>query len=183
MTYRTPSLLALASVLTIAACGPGEDAADELEVPGDEVAEEPTDVRETPMPEYTETVQSDFTSGEEAEVEIIGTLHLMEPTSAAAPGAPLRIRVQMSGLPAGEHAWHIHAGPCDASAEVAVALTATEEQDGITQPLTSDDMGVAEAEVEVPGLAERWMGSGDHSVHVHEGSGTDFGPSIACATL
>lgn len=180
MTSRITPALALASALALAACGPGEDAQyEQPDTPG----EEPIDVRETPMPEYTETVQSDFTAVEGVEAEITGTLHLLEPTTVASPGAPMRVRVQVSGLPPGEHAWHIHAGACEADGEVVIPFTATADEEGIADPLTPDAQGIAMAEIEVPALADRWMGTGDHSIHVHEAAGTEPGPALACADL
>lgn len=177
MTYRITSVLAVTSALALAACGPGEDAQYEPDTPG----EDPIDVRETPMPDYTETAQADFSATEGTESDIVGTLHLMQPTSVAAPGAPMRIRVQVGGLAAEEHAWDIHAAPCDSEGEVVVPFTPDGEE-GIAEPLTPGAEGIAELEVDVPALAERWMGVGDHSVHIHA-AGEEHGPTLACATL
>lgn len=179
MRYRITPLLAVASALALVACGPGEETEFEPDTPAEDVE----DVRETPMPDYTETLQSDFTATEHAESDIIGTLHLEEPTTVAPTGTPMRIRVQVSGLAEEDHPWDIHAGACGSEGEVIVPFGTTAGDEGISDPLSPDDQGIAEAEVEVPTLADQWMGPGDHSVHIHTDVGDEHGPTLACATL
>lgn len=96
---------------------------------------------------------------------------------------PLSIVLDARGLPPGEHAWHIHAGPCAASTDVVIALSATADQEAIVGPLTVDQTGAVNRTAEVAPLTRSMVGGQRHSLHIHAMSGVDHGPSIACATI
>ena len=94
--------------------------------------------------------------------------------------------MNLTGVPEGEHAWHIHQGACGTKdAPVVVPFTATKDKPGIGSPLVAAAGGSTTAEVTVPSsvLTTQQLQSGDYSLHVHQKSGTDHGPSIACANL
>jgi Cu/Zn superoxide dismutase len=96
---------------------------------------------------------------------------------------PLELVVRGRGLTPGEHGWHVHAGSCEASGGVSIALSETREIDGITDPIEVNDQGEFEASVDVPGLSRTTVGRGEHSVHIHQRGGADHGPAVACATI
>jgi Cu/Zn superoxide dismutase len=107
-------------------------------------------------------------------------------TATPSEGRGFRLEVTLDGLQQGEHAWHIHSGPCGEEAPVAVAITSTGDQQGLGQPLnvTSEGSSVR-SEVEVPAdeLTIEQLQSGQYSVHVHQNGGVDHGPTVACADL
>lgn len=109
------------------------------------------------------------------------------PGGPAARGEPQGFRVEatLDGLPQGEHAWHIHSGPCGAQAPVIVAFSRTAEMDGLTRPLNVDQQGHAEGAATVPSdqLSLDELRGGGYSLHVHAQGGTDHGPTVACADL
>ena len=118
---------------------------------------------------------------------------------AVLPGraeSTLSLSLEATGLPPGDHAWHIHRGPCGSSADVVIALSATDEMEAalrirrgesemaaVVGPLEVEDDGSVEETVEVPGLSREMIGRGGYSLHIHQRPGTDHGPSIACASL
>lgn len=105
--------------------------------------------------------------------------------SSTGAGQGFRVEVSLDGLSQGDHAWHIHSGPCGEQAPVAVAFSPTADQEGLTQPLTADQQGHAEGTVTVPAgeLALDQLQGQEYSVHVHAQGGTDHGPTVACADL
>lgn len=95
----------------------------------------------------------------------------------------LRLRAELTGLPEGEHAWHIHAGPCGVDAPVEIPLSAPPGEEAVAEPLTAGPDGTATTEISVPPLKDLWVAAGSYSVHVHETVGEDHGPTLACANL
>jgi len=95
------------------------------------------------------------------------------------------IRVSLTGLTPGEHAWHIHQGTCEAGGDVVVALTDTGTMTGIASPLAVGDNGEVTTTVTIPtaDLSPDMIQSGAYSLHVHERGGTEHGPTVACADL
>lgn len=107
-------------------------------------------------------------------------------TGAEMSGEGLRLTVEIEGLSQGEHAWHIHSGPCGEEAPVVVAITPTADMEGIGQPLTASREGEnVRASVTVPGdeLTLDQLRSGEYSLHVHAQGGEDHGATVACADL
>lgn len=104
---------------------------------------------------------------------------------AAAGGTGFRLAVEVNGLPRGEHAWHIHSGPCGEDGPVVVPFTNTADKEGIGQPLMADQTGSARATVMVPPteLTLQQLEGGQYSLHIHQQGGVDHGPTLACADL
>jgi Cu/Zn superoxide dismutase len=96
---------------------------------------------------------------------------------------PLEIVVHGTGLPPGEHGWHVHAGPCGTDGPVRIALSETAQAEGITGPIDVNDEGEFEESVEVPELNRTMVGMQEHSVHIHQNAGANHGPAVACATI
>jgi len=96
---------------------------------------------------------------------------------------PLELVVRGRGLTPGEHGWHVHAGPCSTPGAVAVPLSETATEDGITGPLDVNDDGEFEETVEVPDLSRTMVGSQSHSLHIHRNPGAEHGATVACATI
>lgn len=96
---------------------------------------------------------------------------------------PLELVVRGAGLPPGDHAWHVHTGPCGTAGPVRIALSETAEADGITGPIDVDDQGEFEETVEVPELNRTMVGTQAHSLHIHRNAGANHGPTVACATI
>jgi Cu/Zn superoxide dismutase len=111
-----------------------------------------------------------------------GSVTVME---ALEMGGEYRRDVRIEGLSAGEHAWHIHSGPCGHAAAVVVPFTPTADEPGLADALTPGAGGVAEASVTVPQgqLSLDQLRSGEYSLHVHQRGGVDHGPPLACANL
>jgi hypothetical protein len=99
------------------------------------------------------------------------------------PGEPLELALLGNGFEPGDHAWHIHTGPCAASGPIEVALSDAEGMPGITGPVAADETGQVEVSVEVPRLARHHLGAGGRSLHIHKNPGIDPGPTIACTTI
>lgn len=107
-------------------------------------------------------------------------------TDVTATAEGFLLEVTLDGLNQGEHAWHIHSGPCGEQAPVAVAITQTADSEGIGEPIDVMSEGAsARASVEVPGdqLSLEQLRSGEYSVNIHQSGGVDHGPAVACADL
>jgi Cu/Zn superoxide dismutase len=96
---------------------------------------------------------------------------------------PLELVVRGRGLAPGEHAWHVHSGPCRASGAVRIALSETARDDGIANAIDVNDDGEFEESADVPEFTRAMVGSLLHSLHIHQNPGVDHGPTVACATL
>jgi hypothetical protein len=132
-----------------------------------------------------------------AEQDTVFTATLQPADSAAAPAVsgevavvaggdveePLELVVKGTGLPPGDHAWHVHTGPCGTSGPVRIPLSETAEAEGITGPIDVDDQGAFEESVEVPELNRTMIGTQAHSLHIHQNPGANHGPTVACATI
>jgi hypothetical protein len=138
-----------------------------------------------PLPPNAEPFQTtDFRRGQAAgDKKIEGTLDAIAPDSPDLNGTYLRVR--LSGLDPGPHAWHIHNGPCSQIGIIIVALTATDSIQGISEPIVADASGRAEHVTFIPTdmLSRQRMELRAYSVRVHERDGPDPGPSVACARL
>ncbi len=102
-----------------------------------------------------------------------------------AGGPGFRLAVDVNGLSQGQHAWHIHGGPCGQEAPVVVPFSSTADQSGIAQALSADQSGNATATVTVPAaeLSLDQLENGQFSLHIHQRGGVDHGPTVACADL
>ncbi|MGH7459862.1 MAG: hypothetical protein ACREMA_02390 [Longimicrobiales bacterium] len=178
---RTSHILAAALVLALPACNRAAD--DNMDNP-DAVpptteplppATPPTPV--TPTPLMTADMKGEGNSAIAGQVQIL-------PVDGDPTG--FRVSVNLTNVPEGEHAWHIHQGACSAKdAPVVVPFTAAKDKPGIASPLVAAAGGTVTAEATVPGslLTTQQLQSADYSLHVHQKAGTDHGPSIACAAL
>jgi hypothetical protein len=168
LRYASP-VLGLAVVF---ACAPADDA--ELE------PEETQEVAPPPAPEPAEEAPwtTDFQAAPDVP-NITGSL------TAEPMGDDTQVRITLNGLPPGEHAWHIHNAPCGQDGPVVYAFTSTAELEGTDAPITAAEDGSATATATVPGdrLMRADLRNGQYSLHVHANSGTDHGPSIACAAF
>lgn len=168
------------------ACGP-EETAQLREQPRAPAAEEKvTEGGEDGMPplELVSIRAADYRPGPGAgDRPVDGTVRLLAPRSGEFEGFHMYTRVE--GLRPGEHAWHIHAGPCGTDAAVVVAFTATKAQQGIDQPLVAGSDGKAMETAFLPGeaLSRQQLERGAYSVRIHERGGTDHGAVVACAEI
>lgn len=114
-----------------------------------------------------------------------GSMNTDTARAGAAGGQGYSVLVNARGLSEGEHAWHIHSGPCGERAPVVVAMTPTQEMQGLDEPLTPAADGVATNTAYVPGtdVSLDDLQGGEYSLHIHERGGLDHGPTVACADL
>ena len=127
---------------------------------------------------------TDFKRGQGAgDKKIEGTLDAIAPDSPELDGTYLRVR--LSGLNPGPHAWHIHNGLCAEVGRIIVAMTSTDTIQGIDKPIVADAGGNADHTAFVPTdmLSRQRMELRAYSVRVHVGDGPDYGLSMACARL
>jgi hypothetical protein len=164
-------------VAAIAACQAKTDETATENAP----ATEPGAAPAAPAPS-TEPVMSADVKGEGG-ADISGKVEILP--SADATNA-FRVRVNLEKVPAGEHAWHIHQGACGAKdTPVVVPFTEDKDKPALSTPITAAADGTVNVEADVPGnlLTVDQLRSGDYSLHVHQKTGTNHGPTIACATL
>jgi hypothetical protein len=186
---RTLTPLFVAALLGITACE-AEPEAEVAEVP--EVA----DVQTAPAPAVTPGAAP--TAGAAGGGEVITTANFQPGPGAegktvggtarltAMPGTEdMQIMVQVQGLSAGEHAWHIHSGPCGQKAPVVVPFTPTAEKPGLDEPIRAEAAGMAEQSARIPAdqLTRQQLQAGQYSVHAHVRGGVDHGPTVVCADL
>jgi hypothetical protein len=176
-----PALLAVVPALILAGCGEPEAA----ELPPDADAMEAEVERDgAEVPAFSTEVRTAFRPPEGKDTGVLGTLRLLVPTEAAPEDAALRLRVELTGLPPGEHGWHIYEGPCGVEGGgLAVPVSSAPGREALAPPLRPRDDGSAEAEVAVPPLRDLWVDAGHYSVRVFEGAGVEAGPLLACALL
>lgn len=127
---------------------------------------------------------TDFKRGQGAgDKKIEGTLDAIAPDSPELDGTYLRVR--LSGLNPGPHAWHIHNGLCGEVGRIIVAMTFTDTIQGIDRPIVADAGGNADHTAFVPTdrLSRQRMELRAYSVRVHVHAGPDYGLSAACARL
>ena len=153
--------------------------ADETDEPGefDSPAAETAPAAPPATPQPRVLNESSFEAAEGIELEIDGTLEVVDRN-----GTP-ELVVELEGLPPGQHAWHIHSAPCGEQGSVALALSSTADMEGTVGPVTVDQQGMVNRTVPLPDLDRTWIGSDRYSLHIHERSGTDHGPSLACANI
>ncbi len=194
---RQLSAVALLTLFSVAACGGDNNQEGEAMTADTAMTEtaQPGQAAMDTAPAFVATIQSAQDTG-----HVTGTVRVYAEGSAAmqadtengggagtAPSAGngFRLVVSVNGLSQGEHAWHIHSGPCGQPAPVDVAITTTADQQGIGQPLTADQSGNAMGSVTVPAsrLTFDQLQGGQYSLHIHQQGGVDHGPTVACADL
>lgn len=133
---------------------------------------------------YDVTHSADFQAPEGMNTAgLDGTVEVLRPQPEMEGMPTPHLRVRLAGLTPGDHAWHVHSGPCGTPAPVQIALTSTADMEGLTNPLIADAGGEASAEVAVPALQDLMLGQGRYSLHVHASGGVDHGGTVACADL
>lgn len=179
------SLAAFAVGATILfGCAPEPQAEDELEMPDKEVPAGETQPLGDARGSMLKTVEFEPWEGGDYG-PINGAVEVFQGDTR---DGDYRLTVRLGGLGPGEHAWHIHSGPCDSDAPVVVSFTPSEKRDenvDLSKPLIPGEGGVAEATVTVPHdqLSLDELVSGEYSLHVHQTAGVDHGPTVACANL
>lgn len=174
-SHFATATIALFVAAGVAAC---DVPAEETAMPGEE--RPGYEIETPPLPPAPEVVSAEFEAPEGAGSEVSGDITVTEDEFDG-----FRVQATLEGLAAGPHAWHIHSGACGAEAPVVVALTETADMEALGEPLANDENGVAAGSVTVPANAFSFelLEEGDFSVHVHETSGLDHGPTVACANL
>jgi len=166
--------LSLALTSLLLACNPDADAdeAGEFDSPAAETTPTPP-----VAPEPRVLSESSFEVAEGTELELDGNLEVVDRNGT------LELVIDVEGLPPGEHAWHIHEGDCGTAGPVRLPLSSTSEMEGTVGPVTVDQQGRVSRTVPLPQLDRAWIGSGSHSLHIHQRPGTDHGPTLACANI
>lgn len=133
---------------------------------------------------FTTELRADFHAPEGmVNTALHGQVEVLQPEPEMEGNPAPHLKVELSGLEPGEHAWHIHDGPCGEPASVLIPLTSTADMEGVGEPLVADESGHAIADLPVPPLSDLALGEGKYSLHVHESGGVDHGATVACATL
>ncbi|MCA9739679.1 MAG: CHRD domain-containing protein [Gemmatimonadota bacterium] len=180
---RNPSgTLCLFMAVVFVGCGPDRGALEDEGVPMGEVETEPGTPGTAPTG-MTDAVayEAAFEAEQPGDAPMTsGSLQILAPEEM---GGDYRLEVILSGLSEGEHAWHIHGGPCGENASIVLPLSSTPDQEGAAGPLEANAQGQASTTVDVPGFEATWLNAGTHSVHVHEGTPEAPGASVACATF
>jgi Cu/Zn superoxide dismutase len=167
---RTASIL---TVLAFAACAPG----DEAETPP---AEETTPAATTPATTPAPTPRTSMVVPGADAPTASGQLRITDNTDGST-----ELNLNVTGLPAGDHAWHIHSAACGTDGPIAVPITSAGDQEGIGDPFTVGEDGSGNATVTIPAdrLSQDQIRMGQYSVHVHAGTVEQMGASLICAPL
>jgi Cu/Zn superoxide dismutase len=161
----TRSLMTLLLAIT-AACEAAPEADDAADAPPAAVPAPPA----TPEPAITADVKGEGVTGQ----------------AKVTPSADgFELALNLSGAPAGPHAWHIHQAACSGSGPIVVALSEKPNMPAVAQELEVAADGTANATAQVPAslVTVDQLKAGDYSLHVHRTGGAQHGPSIACADL
>ena len=195
--------VALALVGGVAACDTEQEEIETMETMETEPAIEPMEDVQPDRPADAQPVMTgEFSAAGDAAGEAIsGTVRIypdggtesgtgMEGMDAeageAGAGQGFMIQVAIQGLSQGEHAWHIHDAPCGETGSIALALTPTQDREGLADPIQGtqgQDEARASATVPASEMALQQLETGQYSLHVHERGGVDHGPTVACADL
>src|SRR5688500_7653508 len=161
----TRSFLVL--LLIIAACQEAPEADDAANAPPP--AAEPAPPA-TPEPAITADIKGEGVTGQAKVTPYADGFELV---------------LNLSGAPAGPHAWHIHQAACSGSGPIVVALSEKPNMPAVAQELQVAADGTVNTTVQVPAslVTVDQLKAGDYSLHVHRTGGAQHGPSIACADL
>src|SRR5687767_12858073 len=175
--FKNSRVLVAAALIALPACA--DEAADDADTNADAPAPAATEAPTPATPTLLMTIPFEAEGGS----KVGGQVQILS-NDADANG--FRVAVSFTGVPAGDHAWHIHQGACGAKdTPVVVPFTEDKDKAAIASPITPDTSGNAMTEVSVPSslLTVNQLRDADYSLHLHQKSGTDHGPTIACATL
>jgi len=164
-------LIALLALAGLAGCGDMDGEADAIHVPD----------QPAPMSRIPDQVEPEVTVRIEAQGDgqITGLVRLYP-----GDGEGFELEAFLDGLDAGEYAWHIHRGSCEAAGPVAVALSASGDSDGIAGRLiVPADEQPARGSVTVRQLTLEEVRSGAYTLHVRSAGQMAEGPTLACADL
>jgi hypothetical protein len=170
MSLRSALIAALA-LTGLVGCGDMNGEGDAIEVP-----DQPAPVSRSP--DQAEPAATVPFEAREAD-NVTGLLRLYP-----GEGDGFELDVMLEGLAAGEYAWHIHHGSCDAPGAVAVALSASGDSDGIAGRLIvpeEDEPALGSAIVRELTLEEAT--GGEYTLHVRAAGRMASGPTLACADL
>jgi hypothetical protein len=173
---RTTRVVLAAAVLALPACAKDETA-DDADAPAQAATEAPAPAPVTPSLLMTIPIEAESGSKVGGQVQIL--------SSEADPNG-FKVAVSFTGVPEGEHAWHIHQGACgQKDTPVVVPFTEDKDKPAISEPIVATADGNVIKEVAVPGtlLSVQQLRDGDFSLHLHQKTGADHGPTIGCATL
>jgi hypothetical protein len=175
--FKFPRVLLAAALIALPACA--NDDADDAGTDADAPAPAATEATTPPTPALLMTIPFEAEGGSNVGGQVQVLSH-----DADANG--FKVAVSFTGVPAGDHAWHIHQGACGAKdTPVVVPFTEDKDKAAIATPITPDASGNAMTEVSVPSslLTVTQLRDADYSLHLHQKAGIDHGPTIACATL
>jgi hypothetical protein len=175
MRIRQTFYLALAGAM-VAACDTRDDTATTQ--PGDELGPLPA---EQPRDLAVSTTQFQATQ-DAGGLQVQGMAELRQRGATMNDG--LELRVNLTGLSEGDHAWHIHGGTCQSPGQVLIPISGIGDRSGIGSDLNADSNGRAEASVNIDHdhLMQLQQGQ-SYIVNVHLRGGDNPGPAIACAPL
>lgn len=102
------------------------------------------------------------------------------------PGtSDMQIQVEGTGLPPGEHAWHIHAGTCAQPGAIVIPFTPVGQREGLDEAIEVDANGRGSEDGTIPSsmLTQEQLAANPHVVNIHANPGASPGPAVACAPL
>jgi Cu/Zn superoxide dismutase len=172
---RITRVVLAAAVLALPACQAQDDTADDADAPAQAATEAPAPA--TPTLLMTIPIEAESGSKVGGQIQIL---------SSDTDPAGFKVAASFTGVPEGEHAWHIHQGACgQKDTPVVVPFTEDKDKPAISEPIVATADGNVIKEVAVPGtlLSVQQLRDGDYSLHLHQKGGTDHGPTIGCATL
>ncbi len=176
--FRLSHVLLAVAVISMPACAKddaGEVDSDDTDAPAQAATEATTPA--TPTLLMTIPIEPEGGSNVGGQVQVL--------SNDADPNG-FRLAVSFTGVPAGEHAWHIHQSACGVKdTPVVVPFTEDKDKPAIAGPIVADASGNAMSEVAVPStlLTVNQLRDADYSLHLHQKGGIDHGPTIACATM
>jgi len=177
MKRKTLVVLGVPVVLLFAAACEQQDTPEMADAPP---AAEASDKA---VAEVASAIRADIAGVGEAGSAVRGNVEVV---SGEASAESYFLAVTLQGVPPGEHAWHIHRGPCDAqNAPVAVPLSQAGDEEALTGALVAAADSSVNGTVAIPSaeLTMEQLRGGDYSLRIHSRAGRDHGPTIACADL
>jgi Cu/Zn superoxide dismutase len=177
MRMRHALVLALAGSVAVACERRDDPDTDPGLLPGDDVTTEQP-------PQDMVVARSDFQpTAQAAGMNVTGTAEFRQ-RGADWRQDGLELRVHLMGLSEGDHAWHIHQGTCESPGQVVVPLSDFGDRSGVTGDLSAGSDGMVEETVTID--RDRLAGldlNRPHVINIHQSSGDNPGPGIACAPI